>query len=165
MVGDAPPGATEWRLLAEDRRPEGRRRSERERSNLPPDCARRALPGVRKVGTNFQGPGEPERQEMRAAARGGRKGPGEWEGTEQAPAAAAPPPPGPARRRGGGRGARAGGGEECGGAGGGAGGRRGKGSPGSRAPGARPWGRHSAGIRGMPGCRSSICRPGRSALL
>ena len=91
VVGGAPPGATEWRLLAEDRRPEGRRRSEDERGNLPPDCARRALSGERKVGTNFQGPGEPERQEMRAAARGGRKGPGEWEGTEQAPAAATPP--------------------------------------------------------------------------
>lgn len=46
---------------------------------------------------------------MRAAGRGGRKGPCEWEGTEQAPAAAAPPPPGRAWRRWG-----AGGGEECG---------------------------------------------------
>lgn len=56
---------------------------------------------------------------MRAAGRGGRKGPCEWEGTEQAPAAAAPPPQSRAPRRwgpggGGSAGRAAGGGEECG---------------------------------------------------
>lgn len=77
------------------------------------------------------------------------------------------PTPGPgSAARGETLGARRGrGGMRLGGRARGRGGRRGKGSPSSRAPGARPWGRHSAGIRGMPGCRSSFCRPGGSRAL
>lgn len=62
--------------VPEDLSREGRQLSEEERSNLPPDCARcaRSL-GGEKVGQNFPGPREPGRQEMRAAGRGGRKGP------------------------------------------------------------------------------------------
>ena len=54
--GEGPPGATEWRPLPEDQR-----RSEEERSNLPPDCARRARrarrarPGEKKLGRTFRG--------------------------------------------------------------------------------------------------------------
>lgn len=175
LGGEGAPVATCVCLgLPKDLSQQSRRPSPEEHSNLPPSL--RPLRSLRgeKVGKNFEGPGEPERQEMRAAGRGGRKGPCEWEGTEQAPAATAPPPQSRAQQRwgpggGGSAGRAAGGGEECGPGGRAPGAPRARAetwSPSSRAPkleARRPWGRHRAGIRGMPGCRSSFCRPGEVA--
>ncbi|XP_047697338.1 translation initiation factor IF-2-like isoform X2 [Prionailurus viverrinus] len=179
--GEGQTATTGCLRLPEDRSREGGQRSEEERGNLPPDCAgcaRSLGAGGEKVGQNFPGPREPGRQEMRAAGRGGRKGPCDGRGRSRRRRPWLPPPPGRAAAQGAGGGGSAGraagGGEECAREARAAG-RRGGGRPrggapklGARAPGleaSRPRGRHSAGIRGMPGGRSSVCRPGSSRAL
>ncbi|XP_047561273.1 translation initiation factor IF-2-like isoform X1 [Lutra lutra] len=113
--GEGPPAAAECLRLREDRSREGRRRSEEERGNLPPDCARSL--GGEKVRQNFPGPREAGRQEMRAAGRGGRKGPCDGRGRSRRRRPRLPHPPGRAAARGAGGGGSAGraagGGEEC----------------------------------------------------